>query len=186
MERYAFDGYNQLTRDEIHLIFDQVNLGAGAGSCADISTSIRSKNYHVPIEISVCNVASVLGRRHAQFAKAIIFILPPFPSLIRTVSRLFTQTYASLTGVGRWHYVFSSHFRRAAIKRRWIPVTIAETFVFYRSIKAFDKIELKTELICWNERCFFRAPDFFVTRRSESHLAFRGHCPLREKTFATR
>jgi len=71
------------------------------------------------------------------------------------VTRLFTQTYASLTGLGRWHYVFSSHFRQAAVKSRWIPVTTAETFVFYRSIKAFEKIDLKTELICWNDRCFF-------------------------------
>jgi len=31
MERYTFDSYNQLTRDEIHLIFDQINLGPALG-----------------------------------------------------------------------------------------------------------------------------------------------------------
>lgn len=77
-------------------------------------------------------------------------------------TRLFTQTYSAWTGLGRWHYVFSSAFKRAAMKNRWIPVTTAETMTFRRSIKAGERVRLATQIVCWNERCFFLKQIFTV------------------------
>lgn len=78
------------------------------------------------------------------------------------LTRLFTQTYSSLTGLGRWDYVFSSQFKKAAMESRWIPVTTAETITFNRSIKAWEKINLVTEIVCWDEKCFFVKQTFLV------------------------
>ena len=78
------------------------------------------------------------------------------------LTRLFTQTYSAWTGLGRWHYVFSSPFKQAATKHRWIPVTTAETITFKRSIKFGEKVTLKTQIACWNERCFFLRQTFLV------------------------
>lgn len=77
-------------------------------------------------------------------------------------TRLFTQTYSSWTGLGRWHYVFSSAFKQAALKNRWIPVTTAETITFKRSIKVGERVRVQTQLVCWNDRCFFMRQVFTV------------------------
>ena len=84
------------------------------------------------------------------------------PFLDTDLTRLFTQTYSSWTGLGRWHYVFSSAFKKAAMKNRWIPVTTAETITFKRSIKAGEKVLLQTQVVCWNDRCFFLRQIFTV------------------------
>lgn len=77
-------------------------------------------------------------------------------------SRLFTQTYALYMGLGRWHFVFNSEFRSVAIKKRWIPVTTAETIVYKRSIKAFSCVTLRTKLLCWDEKRFYLEQSFWV------------------------
>ena len=84
------------------------------------------------------------------------------PFLDTDVTRTFTHAYAAFSGLGRWHYVFSSEVGAVAIKRRWFPVTRAETFTFVRSIKAFEKIRLRTRLVSWNDECFFLEQNFFV------------------------
>lgn len=84
------------------------------------------------------------------------------PFVDTDLTRLFTQTYSAWTGLGRWHYVFSSAFKQAALKHRWIPVTTAETITFKRSIRIGEKVTLKTQIVCWNERCFFLRQTFYV------------------------
>jgi hypothetical protein len=93
------------------------------------------------------------------------------PFLDTDVSRSFTHTYSSLTGLGRWHYVFSSQFKQAAIKSRWFPVTTAETITFKRSIKAWEPIQLVTEVVCWNDKCFFLKQTFLV-KNEERAVAY--------------
>jgi hypothetical protein len=96
------------------------------------------------------------------------------PFLDTDISRLFTQTYASMTALGRWHYVFSSQFKKAAVQDRWIPVTTAETFTFRRSIRAFQRIRMVTKIICWNEKCFFVQQTFYVGRELYAQAISQG------------
>lgn len=84
------------------------------------------------------------------------------PFLDTDFKRFFTQSYAALTALGRWHYVFNSKFRSAAIQKKWIPITSAETFTFRKPIFWFDKVTLKTQILCWNEKCFFVKQTFLV------------------------
>ena len=84
------------------------------------------------------------------------------PLVDTDVTRLFTQAYSAYMGLARWHYVFSSEFKTAALKNRWVPVTTAETIRYVRSIKAFEKVTLQTQLICWDDRRFFLKHSFTV------------------------
>lgn len=58
-------------------------------------------------------------------------------------------------GLARWHFLFSSEFKTVAFKNKWVPVTTAETIWYGRSIKAFEKVTLRTQMVCWDERRFF-------------------------------
>jgi hypothetical protein len=84
------------------------------------------------------------------------------PLIDTDVSRLFSQAYTTFTGLARWHFIFSSEIGPVAVRNRWIPVTVAETVSFKRSIKSFEKIDLRTEIVCWNEKCFFIRQTFSV------------------------
>lgn len=84
------------------------------------------------------------------------------PFIDTDVTRLFTHAYASMTALGRWHYVFASDFRSIALKRKWLPVTIAETLRFKRSVRWGEKVTMRTEVVGWNEKAFFLRQTFFV------------------------
>lgn len=90
------------------------------------------------------------------------------------VTRLFTQTYSSYMGLGRWHFVFSSEFKTAAFKHRWVPVTTAESVVYKRPIRVFEKVQLQTQLICWNERRFFLRQTFLVNAEPRAFALVEG------------
>ncbi len=77
-------------------------------------------------------------------------------------SRLFTQTYSSYMAICRWNFVFNSRFRNVALKKGWVPITTAETIEYRKSIKAFDRVLVKTRLLYWNEKRFFLEQTFWV------------------------
>jgi acyl-CoA thioesterase FadM len=85
-----------------------------------------------------------------------------WPFLDTDVSRLFTQTYAQYMGLARWNFLFSSPFRNAALKRGWVPVTTAETIQYKRAIKAFQRVTVRTRMLCWSEKRFYLEQLFLV------------------------
>lgn len=92
------------------------------------------------------------------------FVIP----LIDTdVSRLFTQSYSLYMGLCRWHYMFRSPFRGAALRRGWVPITTAESITYKRAIKAFSRVTVQTRMLCWNEKRFYLEQVFLV--RGEVH-----------------
>jgi hypothetical protein len=54
------------------------------------------------------------------------------PLLDTDIERLFTQTYAQLMGLARWHFLFHSEFRNVALKKKWVPVTTADKIAYKR------------------------------------------------------
>lgn len=78
------------------------------------------------------------------------------------VSRFFTQTYASYMGLARWHYIFASTFKRVAIKNKWAPVATSEYITYKRSIKAGERVLLRTNLLCWTDQRFYLRQSFLV------------------------
>lgn len=91
---------------------------------------------------------------------SVSFIAIPFVDTDFT--RLFTHTYSSYVGICRWHFVFHSQFRNAALRRGWAPVTTAETIEYKRSIKYFERVTVQTKLLCWDSKRFYLEQAFLV------------------------
>lgn len=76
--------------------------------------------------------------------------------------RLFTHSYSSYMALCRWHFVFNSKLRDAALKKGWAPVTTSEVISYKKSIKAFDRVVVKTKLLHWNNKRFYLVQSFWV------------------------
>lgn len=96
------------------------------------------------------------------------------PLVDTDVSRLFTQTYACYLGLARWHYTFSSQFKNTALKNKWVPVTTRESITYKKSIRAFEKVTVKTNLICWDDRKFYLRQAFFVNGEERAYALVEG------------
>lgn len=90
------------------------------------------------------------------------------------VSRLFTQTYASYMGLARWHYIFASKFKAAALKDKWAPVATAEDMTYKRSIKAGEKVLLRTKMLCWTDKRFYLRQSFYVGEELRAEALVEG------------
>lgn len=84
------------------------------------------------------------------------------PLIDTDFSRLFTHSYSSYMAICRWHFLFNSELRQAALKKRWVPVSTRETIDYKKSVKAFDRVQVRTKLICWDDRRFYLEQTFLV------------------------
>src|SRR5262245_12783419 len=71
------------------------------------------------------------------------------PFIDTDITRMFTHSYALFMGLARWHLLFGSQFRKLALRHKWAPVTTGEMINYRRSIRAFQKFELRTRVIYW-------------------------------------
>ena len=89
------------------------------------------------------------------------------PFIDTDVTCMFTHSYALLMGLARWHWLFSSQFRKLALqlalRDKWVPVTTGEIINYRRSIRAFQKFELRTQVIYWDENRFYLKQSFDVS-----------------------
>ena len=97
-----------------------------------------------------------------------------WPLLDTDLTRLFTHTYAQYMGLARWHYMFSSPFRDAALRRGWAPVTTAETIQYKRAIKAFSRVTVRTRMLCWTEKRFYLEQLFLVRGEVRASCVLEG------------
>lgn len=85
------------------------------------------------------------------------------PFIDTDITRMFTHSYALFMGLARWHLLFGSQFRKLALRHKWAPVTTGEIINYRRSIRAFQKFELRTRVIYWDENRFYVEQSFNVT-----------------------
>lgn len=70
--------------------------------------------------------------------------------------------YLSFMDLGRVHLTAQAGLLREARRRRWMPVLAAAEIAFIRSLEPFDRFELVTRLLTWDdkyvylEQCFER------------------------------
>ena len=85
------------------------------------------------------------------------------PFIDTDITRMFTHSYALFMGLARWHLLFGSQFRKLALRHKWAPVTTGEMINYRRSIRAFQKFELRTRVIYWDENRFYVEQSFNVS-----------------------
>ena len=84
------------------------------------------------------------------------------PFIDTDVSRMFTHSYALFMGLARWHLLFGSEFRNLAVRHKWVPVTTCDVINYKRSIRAFQKFELRTRVVHWDNDRFYIEQSFDV------------------------
>ena len=77
------------------------------------------------------------------------------PLIDTDFNRMFTHSYALFMGLARWHLLFGSQFRNLALRHKWAPVTTCELINYKRAIRAFQRFELRTRVIHWDEERFY-------------------------------
>jgi len=72
--------------------------------------------------------------------------------------------------LGRLDLIFRMGMLKHMIRQRWRPVAASATIRFRRSLKPFQKFQIRTRLVCWDEQWIFFEQCF----ESEGRLVARG------------
>ena len=63
--------------------------------------------------------------------------------------------YLSLMDLGRMDLLGRMRLLRPIFRRRWLPVLGAANIRFRRSLEPFEKFNLRTRVVCWDEKWFY-------------------------------
>lgn len=64
--------------------------------------------------------------------------------------------YLRMMDLGRWHYGARVGMWREMARRRWFPLIGTATLRFRKGIAPFERVELRTRLVAWDEKwCWF-------------------------------
>ena len=78
-----------------------------------------------------------------------MFVIQSDSFIDTDVTCMFTHSYAMLMGLARWHWLFSSQFRKLALqlalRDKWIPVTTGEIINYRRSIERSKNLSCEPE-----------------------------------------
>jgi hypothetical protein len=98
-----------------------------------------------------------LARRPKSLDDEFVVHFRMVPFLDTEVTRLFAHTFSMLMTLARYDITFNSELRSVALRKRWIPFTAAETIAYWKPIHAFELVEVKTRLVCWDAKRFYLA-----------------------------
>ncbi len=96
--------------------------------------------------------SSVLGPVRTPFR-----VWPTDLDLLRHVNN---GTYLTIMDVGRLDLIARAGLTPRLKAKGWYPVAVAETITFKRSLRLFERFDLVTEVIGWDERSLFIQQDF--------------------------
>ncbi len=63
--------------------------------------------------------------------------------------------YLTFMDLGRVHLTAQSGLLREALRRRWMPVLAAAEITYIRSLKPFQRFDLVTRLLTWDEKYIY-------------------------------
>lgn len=76
------------------------------------------------------------------------------------VSKITNDRYSAIMDLGRLDLAFRCGLRSAMFKYKWIPVATYNTIRFRYPLKLFQKYQLRTRVIWWNDTTFFWEQNF--------------------------
>lgn len=78
--------------------------------------------------------------------------------------------YLTLMDLGRLDLIFRMGMLRHMVRQRWQPMAASVTIRFRRALMPFQKFQIRTRLVCWDEQWIFFEQRF----ECESRLVARG------------
>lgn len=83
-----------------------------------------------------------------------------WPSDLDTNRHLNNGRYLTLMDLGRWDLMARSGLLAPVMRRRWTPVVGAATMRFRRSLDPFQRYDLRTRLLGWDDRALYIGQTF--------------------------
>ena len=77
--------------------------------------------------------------------------------------------FLTLMDLGRGDLITRGGFLRIALKRGWFPVVGAQIISFYRPLNAFQKFDLKTKIVGWDDDWIFLEQEFWRNGRGHEY-----------------
>ncbi len=82
--------------------------------------------------------------------------------------------YLTLMDLGRIDLTIRSGIGRAALRGRWRPMVGAATIRFRRGLRPFQRYDLRTRLLCWDQKWFFMEQRFEVAGQVYASALIKG------------
>lgn len=79
--------------------------------------------------------------------------------------------YLLLMDFARLHYLRRAGFLAPALRKRWIMPVAGIDVDFYRPLKPFERFEIATQVLSWDDRWFFVRHTFRTPSRTASAIA---------------
>ena len=96
-----------------------------------------------------------LLRRRIQIRGESVIRLRVWPTDMDLNFHLNDGRYVSLSGLGRVDLMHRTGLLRRALKRGWYPVVGSVVIRYRREIRAFEKFELHSRILGWDEKWFY-------------------------------
>lgn len=106
------------------------------------------------IRLFLLIIQCLLGQERS-FATHRTLTFRAMPLFDTDVTKMFTHGYGRFMELGLWNLLLSSDLRKIAFQKKLAPTTSNEIFSYKKSIRAFQKLELTTKLVHWDERTFY-------------------------------
>lgn len=71
------------------------------------------------------------------------------------ITKISNDRYVALMDLGRIDYAFRVGLRKAMVKKQWGPLVTAHSIRFRYPLKIFQKYQLKTRNIWWDDNTFY-------------------------------
>jgi YbgC/YbaW family acyl-CoA thioester hydrolase len=82
-------------------------------------------------------------------------------------------TYLTIMDIARLDLLSRAGIADEIRRRGWYPVVVAETITFRRSLTLFQRFEIRTEVLGWDERSVFLQQDFLRAERVVASAVIR-------------
>lgn len=82
--------------------------------------------------------------------------------------------YLTFMDLGRVHLVAQAGLMREVLRRRWMPVLAAAEITFIRSLEPFDRFELVTRIVTWDEKYVYMEQIFERDGKRCAHAFVKG------------
>ena len=82
--------------------------------------------------------------------------------------------YFSFADLARTYALARFGILRQMVKKGWLPVVNAEEITFFRPIAPFARLELRTELVYWDEKYFYMQHEYWSKGKICAKALIRG------------
>jgi len=96
-----------------------------------------------------------LLRRRSQLMTESVLRLRVWPTDIDLNFHLNDGRYVSISGLGRLDVMLRTRLLRRALKRGWYPVVGSVVVRYRREIRPFEKFELHSRILGWDDKWFY-------------------------------